>query len=257
MNDAPPRTTTRRDLLAGMALIAGAHALPARAGESQAMNVVLLGDSIFDNKAYVGGGPDVIAQLGAMLPAGSTATLAARDGSTTSDIAGQLATVPKDATHLVISVGGNNALGEKGLIEEKAQSVAEVLDKLAKIKSAFRKSYAAMLDGVLARRLPTAICTIYEANYPDLTTRAIAATGLSVFNDAILREAFARALPVRPQIDHQRRRRLCQRHRTFGRRRGEDRASDRHARHHRRLQATALCDLRLGSRIALSGSAFG
>jgi hypothetical protein len=154
---------------------------------------VLLGDSIFDNKAYVGGGPDVIARLGAMLPAGSTATLAARDGSTTSDIAGQLATVPKDATHLVISVGGNNALGEKGLIEEKAQSVAEVLDK---IKSAFRKSYAAMLDGVLARRLPTAICTIYEANYPDLTTRAIAATGLSVFNDAILREAFARALPV-------------------------------------------------------------
>ena len=196
MSDAPPPTTSRRDLLAGMALIAGAHALPARAGESQAMNVVLLGDSIFDNKAYVGGGPDVIAQLGAMLPAGSTATLAARDGSTTSDIAGQLATVPKDATHLVISVGGNNALGEKGLIEEKAQSVAEVLDKLAKIKSAFRKSYAAMLDGVLARRLPTAICTIYEANYPDLTTRAIAATGLSVFNDAILREAFARTLPV-------------------------------------------------------------
>ena len=115
------------------------------------MNVVLLGDLIFDNKAYVGGGPDVIAQLGAMLPAGWTATLAARDGSTTSDIAGQLNTMPKDATHLVVSVGGNDALGEKGLIEEKAQSVAEVLDKLAKIKAAFAKSYAAMLDGVLAR----------------------------------------------------------------------------------------------------------
>ena len=198
------------------------------------MNVVLLGNSIFDNKAYVGAGPDVIAQLGAMLPAGSTATLAARDGSTTSDIAGQLGTVPKTATHLVISVGGNNALGEKGLIEEKAQSVAEVLDKLAKIKAAFRKSYAAMLDGVLARRLPTAICTIYEAHYPDLTTRAIAATGLSVFNDVIsARGVRARAAGDRPQVDHQRRRRLCQRHRAFGRRRGEDRASDRHARHHR------------------------
>jgi hypothetical protein len=196
MSDAPLPTTNRRDLLAGMALIAGASALPAHAGESQAMNVVLLGDSIFDNKAYIGGGPDVIAQLGAMLPAGSTATLAARDGSTTNDIAGQLEIVPKAATHLVISVGGNNALGEKGLIEEKAQSVAEVLDKLAKIKAAFRKSYAAMLDGVLARRLPTAICTIYEAHYSDLTTRAIAAAGLSVFNDAISREAFARALPV-------------------------------------------------------------
>ncbi len=196
MNDAPPPTTTRRTMLAGMALMASASALPARAEPSQAMNVVLLGDSIFDNKAYVGDGPDVIAQLGAALPSGWSATLAARDGSTTLDIAGQLAAMPKDATHLVVSVGGNNALQEKGLIEEKAHSVAEVLDKLAKIKFAFSKSYAAMLDGVLARRLPTAVCTIYEAHYSDPTTRAIAATGLSVFNDTILREAFARALPV-------------------------------------------------------------
>ena len=70
MNDAPPPTTTRRTLLAGMALIAGAGALPARAEQSQAMNVVLLGDSIFDNKAYVGDGPDVIKQLSAALPVG-------------------------------------------------------------------------------------------------------------------------------------------------------------------------------------------
>ena len=218
MNDAPPPTTTRRTLLAGMALIAGARALPARAEQSQAMNVVLLGDSIFDNKAYVGDGPDVIKQLGAALPSGATATLAARDGSTTNDIAGQLAAMPKDATHLVVSVGGNNALQEKGLIEEKARSVAEVLDKLAKIKAAFRKSYAAMLDGVLARKLPTAICTIYEAHYPDPTTRAIAATGLSVFNDVIsARGVLARAAGDRSQVDHQRRRRLRQRHRAFGR----------------------------------------
>ena len=176
--------------------MAGAGALPARAEQSQAMNVVLLGDLIFDNQAYVGDGPDVIKQLGEALPSGGTATLVARDGSTTADIAGQLAAMPKDATHLVVSVGGNNALQEKGLIEESARSVAEVLDKLAKIKAAFRKSYAAMLDGVLARKLPTAICTIYEAHYPDPTTRAIAAAGLSVFNDVISREAFARGLPV-------------------------------------------------------------
>lgn len=196
MNDAPPPFTTRRTLLAGMALIAGTGALPARAEQSQAMNVVLLGDSIFDNKSYVGDGPDVIAQLRAALPSGASATLAARDGATTSDIAGQLAAMPKDATHLIVSVGGNDALQEKGLIEESARSVAEVLDKLAKIKVAFRKSYATMLDGVVARELPAAICTIYEARYQDPITRAIAATGLSVFNDVILREAFARGLPV-------------------------------------------------------------
>jgi hypothetical protein len=158
--------------------------------------VVLLGDSIFDNKAYVGSGPEIIAQLREALPSGWSATLAARDGSTTSDIKGQLQTMPSDATHLVVSAGGNDALEEKNFIEEEARSVAEVLDKLAKIKAAFQKSYGAMLEAMLARKLPVAVCTIYEARYPDPTTRKIAAIGLTVFNDIILREAFARGLPV-------------------------------------------------------------
>ena len=196
MTDDTPRPD-RRSLLAGLALLATAKALPARAEGSPAMkNVVLLGDSIFDNKAYVGSGPDVITQLRGDLPPGWAATLAARDGSTTGDVAGQLRTMPPDATHLVVSAGGNDALQEKALIEESARSVAEVLDKLAKIKAAFAKSYGAMLDGVVARKLPTAVCTIYEAHYPDPTTRKIAAVGLSVFNDVILRAAFTRGVPV-------------------------------------------------------------
>jgi hypothetical protein len=196
MIDEAPRPD-RRTLLAGMALLASAKGLPARAEGSPAMkHVVLLGDSIFDNKAYVGDGPDVIAQLRDDLPSGWSATLAARDGSTSADIEGQLETVPSDATHLVVSAGGNDALREKALIEESAHSVAEVLDKLAKIKATFQKSYGAMLDDVLARKLPLAVCTIYEAHYPDLTTRMIADVGLSVFNDVITRAAFARGLPV-------------------------------------------------------------
>ena len=196
MTDETPRPD-RRTLLAGIALLATAKTLPARAEGSSAMNnVVLLGDSIFDNKAYVGDGPDVIKQVSEALPSGWTATLAARDGSTTPDIKGQLKTMPSDATHLVVSVGGNDALQEKNLIEEKARSVAEVLDKLAKIKAAFKKEYGAMLDGVVARKLPTAICTIYEARYPDPTTRKIAGAGLTIFNDVIMREAFARGVPV-------------------------------------------------------------
>lgn len=187
----------RRTLLAGVALLASGSAFPARGEESQAMkHVVLLGDSIFDNKAYVGEGPDVIEQVSAALPSGFTATLAARDGSTTADIDDQLKAMPSDATHLVISIGGNDALQQKHVLEEWAWSVAGVLGKLAKIKTAFKKDYAATLDGVMARKLPTAICTIYDARYQDPTMRAIAATGLSVFNDVILREAFSRGLPV-------------------------------------------------------------
>jgi hypothetical protein len=55
-------------------------------------NVVLLGDSIFDNGAYVGAGdPDVIGQLRAILPGGWRATLNAVDGAGMSDIRGQIA----------------------------------------------------------------------------------------------------------------------------------------------------------------------
>jgi hypothetical protein len=53
-------------------------------------HVVLLGDSILDNGAYVGTGPAVIDQLAAGLQAGSRATLRAVDGSMTQDVAQQL-----------------------------------------------------------------------------------------------------------------------------------------------------------------------
>ena len=43
-------------------------------------NVVLLGDSIFDNGVYVRPGPDVAEQLRQDLPAGWTVTLRAVDG---------------------------------------------------------------------------------------------------------------------------------------------------------------------------------
>jgi len=196
MTDETPRPN-RRTLLASMALMASTAAWPARAEEGAGMkHVVLLGDSIFDNKAYVGDGPDVIKQVSEALPDGWAATLAALDGATTSDIKGQLKTMPSDATHLVVSIGGNDALQEKDLIEEKARSVAEVLDKLAKIKAAFKRDYGAMLEVTVARKLPVAVCTIYEARYDDPTTRKIAGAGLTIFNDVIMREAFARGVPV-------------------------------------------------------------
>lgn len=51
-------------------------------------HLVLLGDSIFDNAAYVPGGEPVIEQLRSRLPRTDRATLLARDGSI-------VATVPK------------------------------------------------------------------------------------------------------------------------------------------------------------------
>lgn len=80
-------------------------------------HLVLLGDSIFDNASYTNGQPAVIDQVRARLPAGWKATLAAVDGSTTDDIADQLTGLPDDATHLVLSVGGNDAMLRADLLD--------------------------------------------------------------------------------------------------------------------------------------------
>lgn len=159
-------------------------------------HIVLLGDSIFDNAAYVSGGPDVIRHLRALLPPDSKATLAAIDGAVTTGVARQLAAVPADATHLVVSVGGNDALRHSAILEEGARSVAEAVGRLAGVRESFAHEYRAMLDSVTARGLPTALCSIYDANYPDLLRQRLVVTGLCVFNDVITREAFRRGLDL-------------------------------------------------------------
>jgi lysophospholipase L1-like esterase len=160
-------------------------------------HVVLLGDSIFDNGAYVRRGePDVVAQVQSKLPAGSQATLGAVDGAVTTGVERQLARLPADATHLVVSVGGNDALRSSGLLREQARSVAEVIAKFAAVQDEFARNYRTMLDAVLERRLPTALCTIYDARFPDPQEQRLVVTALSIFNDVITREAFTRRLPL-------------------------------------------------------------
>src|SRR4051794_37003703 len=91
-------------------------------------HLVLLGDSIFDNGAYTGAEPDVITHLRAILPAGWAATLCAVDGSTTRDLAGQIPRVPSEASHLVVSIGGNDALLNVDMLDAEVGSTGEALE---------------------------------------------------------------------------------------------------------------------------------
>jgi lysophospholipase L1-like esterase len=159
-------------------------------------HVVLLGDSIFDNARYVGGAPDVVRQVRQRLPDGWKATLGAVDGGTIGDVGEQLRLLPADATHLILSVGGNDALGSIGFLEAPARSTAEALLGLAEIAAEFERKYHHMLNVVLAHGLTTAICTIYYPRFPDATLQRIAVTGLTVFNDCITRAAFTHGIPL-------------------------------------------------------------
>jgi GDSL-like Lipase/Acylhydrolase family len=159
--------------------------------------VVLLGDSIFDNAAYVtAGAPDVVRQVRNRLPHGSEATLAAVDGSKMRDVSEQLRYLPADATHLIVSAGGNDALDNSDFLTAPAHSTAEALLGLADIGDEFEGGYLAMLAEVLARGLPTAICTVYYPRFPEAALQRMAVTGLAAFNDSIIRAAFTHGLPL-------------------------------------------------------------
>ena len=158
-------------------------------------HIVLLGDSIFDNSAYVSGGPDVVRQLRGKLPEGWKASLLAVDGATTRSVPPQLSRLPKDSTHLVLSVGGNDALGASHLLGAGVRSVADAVGLLGEAQDLFAQSYEAMLEAVLAPGLPTALCTVYDTPQTSPQQRIIR-TALAIFNDVITRAAFSRALPL-------------------------------------------------------------
>lgn len=159
-------------------------------------HVVLLGDSVFDNGVYVPGQPAVVELVRSLLPKDWKATLLAVDGSVTRDVLRQLDALPPDATHLVLSIGGNNALGKMGILSEPAHSVAKVLDRLAALGEQFAQTYAEVLEALLRRSLPTVLCTIYNPVFPDPTTQRLATTGLMIFNDPIIRLATGAGLPL-------------------------------------------------------------
>jgi lysophospholipase L1-like esterase len=158
-------------------------------------HIILLGDSIFDNGVYVPGHPDVVKQLREVLPEGWKASLLAVDGAVTRSVAAQVARLPADATHLVVSVGGNDALGESNILGAGVRIVGEGVALLAEAQERFARSYSDMLQTVLSVGLPTALCTIYDTPTTAPNQRIIR-TALAVFNDIITRAAFSEGLPL-------------------------------------------------------------
>jgi len=157
-------------------------------------HIVLLGDSIFDNARYTLGGPDVISQVRGLLPRGWHASLLAVDGAMTTDIPGQLRRVPPDASHLVISVGGNDVIMNADVLRAPAQSTSEAVAALASVSQAFEERYRRAIGQCLELRLPLTLCTIYNGCFPDADYQRLISTVLMVFNDVILRVAIEHRL---------------------------------------------------------------
>jgi hypothetical protein len=150
-------------------------------------HIILLGDSVFDNAKYVQPDPDLLAQLREMLPSGWKASLLALDGAFTNDVPEQLAKLPSDATHLVLSVGGNDLLGcAEDLLRKPVTVSSDAFLMLAPVVGVFESMYRQVVESCLNKRLRLIVCTIYNGNFADQEFQTMARVVVAVFNDAIL-----------------------------------------------------------------------
>jgi hypothetical protein len=159
-------------------------------------HIVLVGDSIFDNARYTKGGPDVIAQVRQLVPAGWQASLLAVDGSTTESVPEQLNNLPSDASHLVLSVGGNDAIMNADVLRMPAQSTGHALQALHDVSQKFYRSYRSAVAACVQSGLPVTICTVYNGCFPDPEYQRLISTALMVFNDVILRVGIEHGLTM-------------------------------------------------------------
>ena len=113
-------------------------------------HAVLLGDSIFDNAAYVPGKPSVIEQLRKTLPGDWKATLLAVDGDVTADVQHQIERLPDDA------------LGHSSILDQSAGSVKEVLEYFTSVRTSFQQTYRKMIQTLKGLNKNLAVCTVYD-----------------------------------------------------------------------------------------------
>ena len=175
-------------------------------------HIILAGDSIFDNGSWVPGDPDVATQVKSLFDIKDKVTLLAVDGDIINGVADQLKSLPDDASHLFISVGGDDALSVLGEMQKTVPSIAEGFLHFHKIRKEFERMYQAMLSNALSYNLPTTVCTIYkpclshrnairilshsESNLNSDQQQKVANTALPIINSIISKEAIKAGLPV-------------------------------------------------------------
>ncbi|HEY8161237.1 MAG: SGNH/GDSL hydrolase family protein [Methylocystis sp.] len=159
-------------------------------------HLVLLGDSIFDNGAYTGGGPALISQVRRRIPVGWRATLVAVDGATIADLPRQLSRLPVDAERLFLSIGGNDLLQQADLLGAPVTTSAEAIDMLGAAARRFEAAYRLMLRPCLQVDRHMTICTVYSGNFPEPAFQRLAEIALAPFNDAIIRIGVEHGLTI-------------------------------------------------------------
>ena len=127
--------------------------------------VNLLGDSIIDNKIYVGPhGLSVTEHLHNLTD--DVINSIAVDGHTTKDvIRAQLDKLPYYSTHQVLSIGGNDLLQNMFFLKNTEQLTAnEVFEQSVGIMAPIKRRYQTIVEKLSLQNSNILLCTVYEGN---------------------------------------------------------------------------------------------
>ena len=156
----------------------------------QKKKLILLGDSVFDNKVYINPNErSVTEHLHSKLDSSLwDITVQAVDGATTETIQPQyneagIHFLDNTDTTFVVSIGGNDALNYIDSLDKLN------LEILYDIKKKFYSDYREAIDEIAETGHQLYLCTIYNPKFSDPILQKKAEAGLSIFNDIILTTA--------------------------------------------------------------------
>ena len=127
--------------------------------------VNLLGDSIIDNKIYVGPHELSVTEHIHNLSDDVINSIAV-DGHTTKDVIhAQLDLLPQYSTHQVLSIGGNDLLQNMYFLKNQERlTTNEVFEQAVGIMAPIKRRYQTIVEKLSQQDSNILLCTVYEGN---------------------------------------------------------------------------------------------
>jgi lysophospholipase L1-like esterase len=135
-----------------------------RLGSIKKHYVSLLGDSIIDNKVYVGEGELSVTEH-LQYNSSSNFTMIAVDGDTTEEVLdNQLDILKNPVSHIVLSIGGNDLLQNLHLLQDETSGMKFALEKSSELIGEIQENYTKILQHLSQYDAKVLLCTVYEGD---------------------------------------------------------------------------------------------
>ena len=156
-------------------------------GRGKFRHVVLLGDVLLDAYSSIDKTPGAFED--AVLPGTRNQWKMTVVSAAKVERAGPSLALPRDATHAMIFIEGNQAIERSGLLEPEPGTYGQKLEQLTLAADEFERTLARLIHVAQAAHLVIMVCTMFQPNYKDPVRQRTACAALAVFNDRVTKRA--------------------------------------------------------------------